>query len=111
MNALQAIREKLQGLNIPVELAPYDGEDKESYITYGIAESRGDNWGDNEAGDIVDNVEICIYSPLGENTEELTRQVWRLIGRDESFTFPRIHYDYSQERNQKCAILTCEYLE
>ena len=111
MNALQAIREKLQGLNIPVELAPYDGEDKESYITYGIAESRGDNWGDNEAGDIVDNVEICYYSQLRENVEETTRTIRRLIGRDERFTFPRIHYDYSQERNQKCAIFTCEYVE
>ena len=111
MTALQAIREKLQGLNIPVELAPYDGEGKERYITYGLTESRGDNYGDNEPGDIVDNVEICFYSPLGENNEEMTREIRRRIGRNESFTYPRIHYDYNQERKQKCAILTCEYVE
>lgn len=110
MNAMQAIKEALEPLNLPVVPYLYKG-DAEIYITYGIDQSRGDDWGNDEPGQTVDNVEINLYTPILHNAEELTRKVRRMIARNTDFTFPRIQYSCYPEKRCKCATFTCEYME
>lgn len=72
---------------------------------------RGDDWGNDEPGQTVDNVEINLYTPILHNAEELTRKVRRMIARNTDFTFPRIQYSCYPEKRCKCATFTCEYME
>ena len=110
MNAMQAIKEALEPLDLPAVPYLYKG-DAEIYITYGIDQSRGDDWGNDEPGQTVDNVEINLYTPILHNAEELTRKVRRMIARNTDFTFPRIQYSCCPEKRCKCATFTCEYME
>ena len=110
MNAFMAIKEALEPLGIPAEPEQYTGK-AEIYIVYGVDQSRGDDWGDNEPGEIVNNVEINLHTPLTYNADDLTRKVRRLIAANKDFTFPRIQYSCDPEKHYKCATFTCEYTE
>lgn len=110
MNAFMAIKEALEPLGIPAEPEQYTGK-AEIYIVYGVDQSRGDDWGDNEPGAIIDNVEINLRTPLTYNADDLTRKVRRLIAANKDFTFPRIQYSCDPEKHYKCATFTCEYTE
>lgn len=97
MTALQAIREALLPIGVPVELAPYDGGEDSTYIVYRVTESYGENWGDDEPGVEISECVVYLCCPLGENPSELSRKMKKLIRSKDYFTYPRMVYDEDPE--------------
>ena len=97
MTALQAIREALLPLGVPVYLAPYDGDEKSTYIVYRVTESYGRDWGDDAPSAEVSECVVYLCCPLGENPSRLAREMKRLIREKEYFTYPRMVYDQDPE--------------
>ena len=101
MNALQAIREALEPIGVPVELAPYDGGDESTYIVYRVTDTYGADWSDDDAGAEISECVVYLCCPLGENPSKLSRKMKKLIREKEYFTYPRMVYDQDPEGKRR----------
>ena len=97
MTALQAIREALLPLGVPVKLAPYKGDEKDTYIVYRVTESYGASFGDDDATEEISECVVYLCCPLGENPGALAKRMKQLIREKDYFTYPRMVYDQDPE--------------
>lgn len=109
MTALQAIRETLITIGVPVQLAPYEGDEESTYIVYKTTEEYGDDFGDDDAGLDVTECEVSLCCPLGENPSELSRELKRRIASKECFTYPRMISDFDPEQKRTIWTYTFQY--
>lgn len=109
MTALQAIRETLISIGVPVQLAPYEGDEESTYIVYKANEEHGDDFGDDDAETNITECEVSLCCPLDESPSELSRQLRRLIASKECFTYPRMISDYDPQQRRTLWIYTFQY--
>ena len=109
MTALQAIRETLISIGVPVQLAPFEGDEESTYIVYTTTEEYGDDFGDDNTDTDIAVCEVALCCPLGENPSELSRELKRRIASKECFTYPRMISDYDPEQKRTIWTYTFQY--
>lgn len=109
MTANKAIISALKPFGYPCKPNLYDGKEKK-YFVFNTADERGADYGDNEPGCILVNMQIHFFLPLGENHIAEKKKVREALFAA-GFTYPVVTELIEAENNIRHIVYECDITE
>ena len=109
MRANRAIINALKPFGYPCKPDCYNGDAKK-YFTFNPADERGEDFGDNEPGCILVNMQIHFFLPLGENHITEKKKIREALFAA-GFTYPVVTELIETENNVRHIVYECDITE
>ena len=116
MNAFAAVRNALQEISWPKVPYRYDGTENK-YIVYNYADNHGADFGDDEPGADLAEIQVHLYMPVADpvthaktNYMPDMRNVRELLFLG-GFPYPAVNVIREDETNYWHIVFECEYEE